>query len=72
MAVAAPGVDILVAAPGARYDMTEDPDGEWGDAWYYDDPSVPTSILLCPASCEKIVSDPDGKLEAMGPKSFID
>ena len=21
---------------GARYDMTEDPDGEWGDAWYYD------------------------------------
>ena len=19
---------------GAKYDMTEDPDGEWGDAWY--------------------------------------
>ena len=22
---------------GAKYDMAEDPDGEWGDAWYYDD-----------------------------------
>ena len=22
---------------GAKYDMVEDPDGEWGDAWYYDD-----------------------------------
>ena len=21
---------------GARYDMTEDPEGQWGDAWYYD------------------------------------
>ena len=23
--------------PGAKYDMHEDPDGEWGSAWYYDD-----------------------------------
>ena len=22
---------------GAKYDMVEDPEGEWGDAWYYDD-----------------------------------
>jgi predicted TIM-barrel fold metal-dependent hydrolase len=22
--------------PGAKYDMTEDPDGQWGDAWYYE------------------------------------
>ena len=22
---------------GAKYDMHEDPDGEWGSAWYYDD-----------------------------------
>ena len=22
---------------GAKYDMVEDPDGDWGDAWYYDD-----------------------------------
>jgi predicted TIM-barrel fold metal-dependent hydrolase len=22
---------------GAKYDMREDPDGEWGSAWYYDD-----------------------------------
>lgn len=35
------------------------------DAWYYDDPSDPSAILLCPASCEKIVSDPDSKLEVV-------
>jgi predicted TIM-barrel fold metal-dependent hydrolase len=23
--------------PGARYEMTEDPEGEWGSAWYYED-----------------------------------
>jgi len=23
--------------PGAKYEMHEDPDGLWGDAWYYDD-----------------------------------
>ncbi len=23
--------------PGAKYTNTEDPDGEWGDAWYYED-----------------------------------
>jgi predicted TIM-barrel fold metal-dependent hydrolase len=23
--------------PGARYEMTEDPEGMWGDAWYYED-----------------------------------
>src|SRR3954449_12725008 len=23
--------------PGARYEMAEDPDGTWGDGWYFDD-----------------------------------
>ncbi|MBV9252972.1 MAG: amidohydrolase, partial [Actinobacteria bacterium] len=23
--------------PGAKYEMAEDPDGLWGDAWYYED-----------------------------------
>ena len=23
--------------PGAKYTNTEDPDGEWGDAWFYED-----------------------------------
>lgn len=35
------------------------------DAWYYDNPSAPTSILLCPASCEKIEADNDAKLEVV-------
>lgn len=33
--------------------------------WYYDSPSAPTSILLCPASCEKIEADDDAKLEVV-------
>ena len=23
--------------PGAKYTNTEDPNGDWGDAWYYED-----------------------------------
>jgi len=26
----------FVKRPGAKYEMQEDPDGEWGSAWYYD------------------------------------
>lgn len=31
------------------------------DGWYYDNPSAPTSIQLCPASCDR-VSGPGGSL----------
>ena len=27
----------FVHRPGAKYEMNEDPDGLWGDAWYYED-----------------------------------
>ena len=27
----------FVHKPGARYGMQEDPNGLWGDAWYYED-----------------------------------
>ena len=26
----------FVLIPGAKYDMSEDPEGSWGDAWYYE------------------------------------
>ncbi|MDI1445656.1 vWA domain-containing protein [Polyangium sp. 6x1] len=34
-----------------------------GPGWYYDDPKKPQKILLCPASCQVVQADPDGKLD---------
>ena len=31
--------------------------------WYYDNPTTPTMINLCPASCQKAQSDPGSKIE---------
>jgi hypothetical protein len=31
--------------------------------WYYDNPAAPTKVLLCPASCDVVSSDPDGKID---------
>jgi hypothetical protein len=55
------------SAEPALIGQVSGPDGCSGDkdAWYYDDPAAPASILLCPASCEKVVSDPTGKLEVV-------
>jgi len=34
-----------------------------GPGWYYDDPKNPQKIMLCPASCQIVQGDPDGKLD---------
>lgn len=67
-----PGKVNVLHTPTEAQDATligqvSGPDGCTGDkdAWYYDDPQVPTAILLCPASCEKITADPTGKLEVV-------
>jgi hypothetical protein len=31
-------------------------------AWYYDDPKMPTKVVLCPQTCERVSAAPDGKL----------
>jgi len=36
-----------------------------GDAWYYDDPSAPTTILLCPSTCQTVSGDIDGKVDVV-------
>ncbi|MDC0741994.1 vWA domain-containing protein [Polyangium mundeleinium] len=36
-----------------------------GPGWYYDDPKTPQKILLCPASCQVVQADPDGKLDIL-------
>jgi hypothetical protein len=35
------------------------------DGWYFNDANNPTSVVLCPASCETASSDPDAKLEVI-------
>ena len=30
--------------------------------WYYDDENNPQNILVCPATCQTIQSDPNGKI----------
>ena len=36
-----------------------------GGGWYYDDPSAPTLITLCPATCDKVQADADAKIEIL-------
>lgn len=33
--------------------------------WYYDDPNQPTTISVCPATCQAIQSDPTGKIDIL-------
>lgn len=35
------------------------------NAWYYDNPSKPTKIILCPTTCTNANAQTDGKLEAL-------
>jgi hypothetical protein len=43
-----------------------------GDAWYYDDPSNPTQILLCDATCNKLSMDSMGTVNVvLGCKTVI-
>jgi hypothetical protein len=33
--------------------------------WYYDDPAVPTQIILCPAACDTVTADAAAKLDIL-------
>jgi hypothetical protein len=33
------------------------------DGWYYDDPTTPNSIVLCPQTCSMVQGDPGAKLD---------
>lgn len=35
------------------------------DAWYYDNPSAPTQILLCPTTCNKVKADTTGAVDVL-------
>jgi len=53
-----------------RVDGSNDCDGAGG--WYYDDPAAPTTIELCPASCDLVEENKKGSLELVfGCKSVL-
>jgi len=37
--------------------------GSATNSWYFDDPKVPTTITLCPSTCDSLQSDPNGKIQ---------
>jgi len=66
----------FLTGPGAnpatlpRVDGPSDCDG--GGGWYYDDPMSPTSIELCPTSCDLVENNKKGSLELVfGCKSVL-
>jgi hypothetical protein len=36
-----------------------------GGGWYYDDPTNPTTIFVCPSTCDTIKATPDGSAEVL-------
>ncbi|HEY3352112.1 MAG TPA: hypothetical protein VGQ83_02600 [Polyangia bacterium] len=36
-----------------------------GDAWYYDNPTAPTQIILCAATCSTVMPDTSGEVDVL-------
>jgi hypothetical protein len=34
-----------------------------GDGWYYDNPTTPTKITMCPSTCSTMKADPNAKMK---------
>ena len=50
----------FVHRPGAKYEMREDPDGLWGDAWYYEDRLIYVHKRFVAIPKESTVDGPNG------------
>lgn len=50
---------------GAPATLLQDPACASGDGWRYDNPSMPTKIVLCPKTCAEVQSDPKAKVEIL-------
>ena len=50
----------FVHRPGAKYDMREDPEGLWGDAWYYEDRLIYVHKRFVAIPLEATTDGPDG------------
>lgn len=43
-----------------------------GDGWYYNDPDMPTQIILCPSTCSRVEADTTGSVDiALGCETLI-
>jgi predicted TIM-barrel fold metal-dependent hydrolase len=54
----------FVHKPGARYVNTEDPDGLWGDAWYYEDRLIYVHKRFVAIPREATTETAEGKVES--------
>ena len=63
----------FTAATGSVTPLVYSKDCSSQNGWRYDNPSAPTQIELCPASCGSAQSDPNGKLSvAVGCKTNVE
>jgi hypothetical protein len=56
-------VNFVRSDPAATPERLHRDDTCSGAGWHYDDPSAPTKIILCPATCTAVQTDAKGRLE---------
>ncbi len=55
-------VAVRYTSGTASTELSYDPSCASTMGWHYDDPSAPTMIHLCPATCDAVQSDPEAEL----------
>ncbi|NUP04677.1 MAG: VWA domain-containing protein [Polyangiaceae bacterium] len=65
-------VNVALGFDGADPEITpQNPECD-GEGWHYDDPSEPTTIILCPKTCEKVKSDTSASISiALGCQTIV-
>jgi hypothetical protein len=55
-------VTVLYSSGGNETALAYDPSCAKDNAWHYDDPADPKSVVLCTGTCDAITSDPDANI----------
>lgn len=56
-------VNVKIGVEGGEPEIVpQNPDCD-GPGWHYDNPQAPSAILLCPATCDAIASDPQASIQ---------
>ncbi|NUO47402.1 MAG: VWA domain-containing protein, partial [Polyangiaceae bacterium] len=56
-------VNVKIGLEGGEPEIVPQNPGCDGPGWYYDNPLQPSAILLCPATCDAISSDPQASIQ---------
>jgi hypothetical protein len=56
---------VITPGGGAPMTLLQTPDCNQAPGWYYDNPSQPTKILLCPSVCDGLKQDFQAKVEIL-------